>query len=187
MVSIGSTTIRAATPDDLAACLALDLSYETDYVWQIDVRGDESGAIAIGLRTARLPRLMRVSYPRAAALIEAALRWERAYGAFLVAEKSGTLRGYVLMRFDPERSAAWIAEIGVGLAFRRQKVGSALLNAAYAQAQTRGVRHLSVETQTKNYPAICFCQKNGLVFCGYNDLYFANGDVALFFGQTVRL
>lgn len=180
-------TIRAATPDDLSACHALDLSYETDYVWQIDVRGDESGAIAISLRTARLPRLMRVAYPRMAGLLSAALQWDRSFGAFLVAEKAGALRGYLLLRFEPERSAAWIAELGVDAAFRRQKIGTALLNAARAQAKMHGLRYLSVETQTKNYPAICFCQKNGLVFCGYNDLYFANGDVALFFGQTVRL
>ncbi|PJF35146.1 MAG: hypothetical protein CUN49_12075 [Candidatus Thermofonsia Clade 1 bacterium] len=187
MVSIASLSIRAAAPDDLPACLALDLSYETDYVWQIDVRGDESGAIAISLRTARLPRAMRVSYPRSRALLNAALTWDSAFGAFLVAEKGGALCGYLLLRFEPERSAAWIAELGVDAASRRRKIGTALLNAAYAQAQARGLRHLSIETQTKNYPAICFCQRNGLSFCGYNDLYFANGDVALFFGQTVRL
>lgn len=186
MVSVASLTIRAATPDDLPACLALDLSYETDYVWQIDVRGDESGAIQIGLRTARLPRLMRVAYPRAAKLLSAALSWERSLGGLLVAEKNGSVCGYLLLRFEPERSAALIVELGIDAPFRRQKIGTALLNAAYAQAQANGLRHLSVETQTKNYPAICFCQRNGLVFCGYNDLYFANGDVALFFGQTVR-
>lgn len=187
MVSVASVIIRAATHDDLSACLALDLSYETDYVWQIDVRGDESGAIAIGLRTARLPRLMRVAYPRAVNLLRAAVAWQADSGAFLVAEKGGVLRGYAILRFDRERSAAWIAELGVDITARRQKIGTALLNAAYAHAQQHGLRHLSIETQTKNYPAICFCQKNGLVFCGYNDLYFANGDVALFFGQIVRL
>jgi ribosomal protein S18 acetylase RimI-like enzyme len=187
MVSVASLTIRAATPDDLSACIALDLAYETEYVWQIDVRGDESGAIAISLRTARLPRLMRVTYPRLTGLLESALSWEGASGSFLVAEKHGAVRGYLLMRFETARSAAWIVELGVDAAFRRQKIGTALLNAAYAQARKSGLRHLSLETQTKNYPSICFCQKNGLVFCGYNDLYFANGDVALFFGQTVRL
>ncbi|MBO9309258.1 MAG: GNAT family N-acetyltransferase [Chloroflexi bacterium] len=187
MVSVASVNVRAATPDDLPACLALNLSYETDYVWQVDVRGDESGAIAIGLRTARLPRLLRVTYPRAESLLSAALSWESTAGAFLVAEKGGVLRGYAILRFVRERSAAQIAELGVDAAARRQKIGTALLNAAYAQARAHKLRHLSIEVQTKNYPAICFCQRNGLVFCGYNDLYFANGDIALFFGQTVRL
>jgi len=187
MVSIASVSIRAATPDDLSACLAFDLSYETDYVWQLDVRGDESGAIAIGLRTARLPRLMRVTYPRTENLLSAALGWESAAGAFLVAEKGGALRGYAILRFVRERGAAQIAELGVDAAARRQKIGTALLNAAYAQAQLHRLCHLWIEVQTKNYPAICFAQRNGLVFCGYNDLYFANGDIALFFGQTVRL
>jgi ribosomal protein S18 acetylase RimI-like enzyme len=135
MVSVASVSIRAATPDDLSACLAFDLSYETDYVWQVDVRGDESGAIAIGLRTARLPRLMRVTYPRTESLLSAALAWESATGAFMVAEKGGALRGYAILRFVRERDAAQIAELGVDAAARRQKIGTALLSAAYAQAQ----------------------------------------------------
>jgi hypothetical protein len=59
--------------------------------------------------------------------------------------------------------------------------------AAQAAAARRALRHLSVEVPTKNYPAICFCQRNNLTFCGFNDRYFANQDVALFFGQAVRL
>jgi hypothetical protein len=45
---------------------------------------------------------------------------------------------------------------------------------------------VTLETQTKNYPGILFSQANGMVFCGFNDRYFSNGDIAVFFSQTLR-
>ena len=42
------------------------------------------------------------------------------------------------------------------------------------------------ETQTKNYPAICFYRKHRFVFCGFNDRYYTNQDIALFFAQSLR-
>jgi ribosomal protein S18 acetylase RimI-like enzyme len=43
-----------------------------------------------------------------------------------------------------------------------------------------------LETQTKNHPAICFYRKHGFVFCGFNDRYYTNQDIALFFAQNLR-
>ena len=51
---------------------------------------------------------------------------------------------------------------------------------------SQNLRRLIVETQTKNYPAIQFLLKRGLVFCGYNDLFYPNQDIAIFFGQNLR-
>jgi ribosomal protein S18 acetylase RimI-like enzyme len=174
-------TIRDATENDRAACLQLDISYETEYAWQMDVR-DEDGAIVVGLRTVRLPRLMRVAYPRDAAAFTLDEQ-----NRFLVAETSGVLCGYLIMRFDTSRSTGWITDIALGRHWRRQKIGCGLLHEAYLRAQQHQLRRLTVETQTKNSPGICFCLKNGLTFCGFNDRYYPNHDIALFFGQNVQL
>src|SRR5260370_16265860 len=93
-------TVRTATSDDLAACLQLDLSYETDYVWQMDVR-DEAGAIAVNFQTVRLPRLMRVVYPREPeALTQSWQKREATDDCLLVGEVAGVGRGYLIMRPD---------------------------------------------------------------------------------------
>jgi ribosomal protein S18 acetylase RimI-like enzyme len=176
-------TIRAATDNDIAACLQLDLSYETEYAWQMDVR-DDDGRIMVGLGTVRLPRLMRVVYPREPG---AFVIPDAKHGHFVVAETSEVVCGYLMMRFDVGRSTAWITDVALGRAWRRRKIGSALLQNAYQKAQEQKLRRLTVETQTKNYPGICFLQKNGLTFCGFNDRYFPNHDIALFFGQNVQL
>ncbi|MBM3135187.1 MAG: GNAT family N-acetyltransferase [Chloroflexi bacterium] len=51
--------IRPATSGDLAACLALDESYTTNHVWQIEARSDEE-AITVSFRPIRLPRPLTV-------------------------------------------------------------------------------------------------------------------------------
>ncbi len=103
-------TVRDAREEDLAACLQLDLSYETDYVWQMDVR-DDTGAIAISFRTVRLPRPMRVIHPREAQALT--LAWKKR-DCFIVAETSGVVRGYLTMRFDPGPGGAWITDVAIG-------------------------------------------------------------------------
>jgi ribosomal protein S18 acetylase RimI-like enzyme len=177
--------LREATDADLAACSQLDLSYETEYVWQMDVR-DEAGSIAVGFRTARLPRVMRVHYPRESSALTSARQQPPGQGAFIVAEASGTVRAYLIMRIDIGRANAWISDLAIGRQWRRQGIGTMLLRHAYHHAQVLGLRRMTLETQTKNYPGICFCQKNGLAFCGFNDRYYPNYDIALFFGQNVR-
>jgi ribosomal protein S18 acetylase RimI-like enzyme len=179
-------TVRAATDDDLPVCLQLDLSYETDYAWQMDVR-DEGGAIRVGFQTVRLPRLMRVLYPRdPESLVQQWSRRAVTGDCILVSEVSGGVRGYLVMRADYGHATGWITDLAVGRAWRRQKLGSALLADAYTWAHEHALRRLTVETQTKNYPAINFCQRHGLTFCGFNDQYFPNYDIAVFFTRTIR-
>src|SRR5258708_8355413 len=123
----------------------------------------------MSFRTVRLPRAMRVVFPREDQTLAEGLR---APGSLIVAETFGVVRGYLLLRLDSGHNSAWVSDMGVGRAWRRQGIGSALLAQAYGYAQVSVVRRLTVETQSKNYPGICFCQKHGLVFSGFNDRYY---------------
>jgi len=69
--------------------------------------------------------------------------------------------------------------------YRRQGIGTALMKAALRWAEERNLRTIMLETQTKNYPAICFYQRHGFVFCGFNDHYYATQDIALFFAHNL--
>ncbi len=175
-------SVREALASDLPQCQGLDHAYETDYVWQMEFH-EENGRISIAFRTARLPRTMRVVYPRGPDTLEAV--WER-HDCFLVAEDDGRILGYLTMREIISRSTAWVEDLVVGSEWRRRGVGSALLAAAERWAYERGLQRITLETQTKNYPAICFCQKHGMVFCGYNDRYYPNQDIAVFFCRELR-
>jgi ribosomal protein S18 acetylase RimI-like enzyme len=69
---------------------------------------------------------------------------------------------------------------------RRQGIGSALILAAQEWGMQHDTRRLVLEMQPKNYPAIQMAHKLGFELCGYNDRYYANNDIALFFGKSIR-
>jgi GNAT superfamily N-acetyltransferase len=150
----------------------------------MDLRDDPSiGQVQATFRTVKLPRPMRVTFTREAKELNAA--WERRV-CFLVAEQDGALKGYLNLVLAPAPETAWIADCAVERNFRRSGVASVLLAAAAQWSRANRLKRLVAEMQSKNYPAICFAQKHGLVFSGYNDRYYPNQDVALFFGMTFK-
>ena len=177
--------IRDGLESDVAACLALDSTYETEYVWQMSVLqdGDRWGVI---FQTERLPRLLEATHVMQEQRLRLALPDQQ---CFLVAVGRGeieTVLGCLVMRHDPSRQIAWVQDVVVAPPFRRRRIGTRLLNVARQWAVEHHAGRLMVETHTRNYPAILFCQSFGLAFCGFNDQYFANQDIAIFFGQTLR-
>jgi len=174
--------VRPAGSADLPSLAALDPGYSTDYVWQMEAR-DESGQMLITFRPVRLPRPMRVMFPRDPQRL--AEEWNRRV-CFLVAEEDGHLKGYLNLTLAPTPEIGWISDYVVERRFRRSGIGSVLLTAAAHWAQQNNLKRLIIETQSKNYPAIRFAQKHGLAFCGYNDRYYPNQDVALFFGMVLK-
>lgn len=173
--------VRPARSSDIDELAAFDHSYSTDYVWQVDVR-EEKGQVATTFRQARLPRSVRVLYPRDAETLAAVWTHRR---LFIVAEVEEQVRGYLSVMEGTMIDTGWVAEFAVERKVRRQGIGTALVSSAVDWSRKVGLRRLIVEVQSKNYPAICFCQKHGFAFCGYNDVYFANQDIALFFGMTL--
>jgi GNAT superfamily N-acetyltransferase len=90
------------------------------------------------------------------------------------------------MRSDPIYKIAHIHDLVVSQPYRRKRIGSRLLNVARQWARDHHLVQIMAEMQTKNYPGILFCQQAGLEFCGFNDHYFPNQDIAVFFSQTLR-
>ena len=173
--------IRPATSDDIPRLIALDHSYESERVWQMDVQ-HENGQIDIQFREARLPRRVRVTYPRP--LQPLADDWSKR-DAVLVATLNGEPIGYAILAARLASQTAWITDLAVAPRWRRQGIGSALVLAAQEWALQRQNRRVLLETQPKNYPAIQLAVKLGFELCGYNDHYYPNHDLALFFCKWV--
>ena len=175
-------TVRPATQDDLPRLVAFDHSYSTDYVWQMDRREEENQINAI-FRQVRLPRSVRVMYPRE---VESLTKTWSQRRLFIVAESRGEAHGYLGLMDGLIPHTGWITDLAVERRVRRQGLGTVLVTSAVHWARKAKLTRLIVETQSKNYPAICFCQKHGFTFCGYNDQHFANQDIALFFGMSLK-
>jgi GNAT superfamily N-acetyltransferase len=166
---------------ELALCLALDHSYATDHVWQMDLR-DEGEETVVRYRTVRLPRLMDVPYPRERDQL--VVSWKK-LDCFLVAEAGNIILGYANLRIDTVPTRGWIQDLVVGKAYRRRRIGSALLEQVTRWALLHQIDHLTLEMQTKNYPAIQFARAKGFVFCGFNDRHYLDQDIAVFFGKKL--
>ncbi len=174
--------IRPAQARDLEACLALDPSYDTDYVWQMETNRTP-GVISVGFRVTRLPRVMRVAAtPERDMLADHFERGE----CLLIAEENGVIRGYLDMIADPWKRIGWIYQITVAPERRRKGIGRQLLSQAMNWAREQSLRSVMIEMPTKNHPAASLVQKHGFVFCGFNDRYYASRDIAIFFAAAVR-
>lgn len=175
--------IRDGMASDIEECLKLDHTYETEYVWQMTLRQEIYGWQA-AFRIERLPREILAVYPANASRLTRAVPETGLLVA--IGKDDPILTGYLTMRFDPIYSIALVQDIVIDRDFRRCGIGTRLLNIARRRAAEYQAQRLLVEIQTKNYPGIQFCQASGLTFCGFNDQYFPQHDIAVFFGQSLR-
>ncbi len=176
--------VRPATVSDIPALIALDHHYTSDHVWQMDFQHDrEDGQITVTFRQVRLPRAVRVEYPRSARAL--AEDWSERSG-LLVALLDGLPVGYISLMLTMDSHAAWATDLVIQRRLRRQGIGSALILAALDWADQMDCLRLVLEMQPKNYPSIKMALKLGFEFCGYKDHYYPNQEVAVFFSRTVR-
>lgn len=171
--------IRPATAADSAALTNLEHFYQTPYVWQME-RLTEEGQTSVAFREVRLPRMVRVEYPRP---VDMDMGGQK---VVLAAFLEGVGVGYVGLSENKAPTSAWVSDLVVGERHRRQGIGSALLLAAQEWASERRLRRMILEMQSKNYPAIRMATKLGYEFCGYHDHFYSNQDIALFFACYLR-
>jgi ribosomal protein S18 acetylase RimI-like enzyme len=174
--------VRPAQLSDLNAIQTFNPSFQTPYVWQMERFMDE-GQWSIHFRELRLPRPVNVEYPRSADYMQP--DWISS-STILVAILNGNQVGFLRMRPHLTPKTAWITDLVVREDVRRQGIASVLSIAAQDWAVKHDYRRSILEMQSKNYPAIRMALKLGYEFCGYNDHYYANQDIALFFARFLR-
>jgi ribosomal protein S18 acetylase RimI-like enzyme len=174
--------IRQAVSTDIPRLMELDHSYSTEHVWQMALQ-TAPPAIEVAFREVRLPRPMRVAYPRRVERL--ADEWtERS--VVLVGEADDRVAGYLSLVPAPAPEAMWITDLVVDPAFRRQGLARRLLSESIDWSRARAQTRLFFEMQSKNYAAIQLAQKLGFVFSGYSDFFYLNEDISLFFSFDLR-
>jgi ribosomal protein S18 acetylase RimI-like enzyme len=174
--------IRATTSDDIPKLMALDHNYASDFVWQMEIQRDEHN-IGVVFREAKLPRSVQVLYPRNPQSL--ADEWTKRDG-ILIANSDDGVVGYCCLMQNMAPKTTWITDLVVARRFRHQGIGTALVLASQEWALKKESRRAILEMQPKNFPAISFAQKLGFELCGYNDHYYTNHDIALFFSKWLR-
>ncbi len=77
------------------------------------------------------------------------------YGAYI----GNMLVGFVLLSRISWNNTLWIENIRVKESLQGHGIGSKLLSKCIAVAKETGVRHVGLETQSTNYPAVQFYKK----------------------------
>jgi len=174
--------IRPAVSQDIPVLISLDHDYVSDHVWQMDISQDEKD-VRVNFRQIQLPRSVRVDYPRPPQ--DLMTDWQ-SRSALLVGVLQGEVISYISLMQGTVPLTTWVTDLVVMRRLRRQGIASALVLAAQQWAKQKGSLRMILEMQPKNYPAICLAQKLGFDLCGYNDRYYINHDIALFFAKAVR-
>ena len=180
--------IRPPTSAEIPIMIDIDHDYVSDYVWQMEVH-HESGQkpsdlrVEIVFRQLKLPRSVRVAYPRSPDVL--ATDWKDR-SCLLVAILKGEVVGYTSMMLTIAPHTSWMTDLVIMRKLRRQGIGSALVLAGQDWARHKRCFRMVMEMQPKNFPAICLAEKLGYDLSGYNDHYFPNQDIALFFSKSLR-
>ncbi len=174
--------VRPTVATDLNRLVAFEHTTTSEAVWQLEVRR-ENGQVSTTFREVRLPRSINIQYPHDRFALPD--DWTKRSMMFTALDASDPT-GYISLLERGSASTVWILDLVVDGPKRRSGVASALLSAGQSWAEARKHRRLILELQSKNVPAIRLAQKSGFEFCGYNDQYYLNKDVALFFAKTLK-
>jgi len=174
--------IRPATQTDLDEMLSINHGYTSTHVMQMDLTQDVS-TIGVTFRNVRLPRAVRVNYPRSGEnLIHS---WSQTNSTF-VGCIGKEIVAYIGLEELEATGVVKVRDIVVRESKRRLGIASGMLLASEDWAARRRDRMILLEIQARNNPGISLARKLGYQFTGYQDHYFPNADMALFFSKLIR-
>ena len=101
--------IRPANLADIQHLTAIDHDYSSEVVWQMELQTEE-GQVNVSFRQVRLPRSVRVGYPRSpASLVE---DWMQRSG-LLVAQLEGQVVAYTSLMLNIAPATTWMTDLAV--------------------------------------------------------------------------
>lgn len=199
-------TFHPGTYADIEPCLRLDHTCETDRVWQMTIQQRDAGTIAVAFKQEYLPRPILLTHePDRRRLhddTDAGQLWVVARNLAPAPQPDAEaplqdstepllsppppprppVIGYIVARYDETQEIVWVDDITVTREYRRQRVAARLMDGVRQWAREQGAHRLLVPLSTKHVPMIQLVSAAGLQFCGYNDQYFLNHDIAVMFG-----
>lgn len=204
-----SLSFRPGTSVDVEACVALSHICETDRVWQMTLNAaDPTQQIQVGFRVEKLPRNITLTYP----VDPRHLHDDPDTGRLFVVARPYVapqpitpidpespdvpltlppppprppIIGYVVAHYDAIHRLAWLDDVCVAEQYRRQKIAARLVDGVTQWAREEGATRFLTAIPTKHAPMMALCQGMGMTFCGYNDQFFLNHDIAVLFGLSL--
>lgn len=96
---------------------------------------------------------------------------------YYLAELNGIESAIMVIQKMEWNDTLLIHDLYVDDRFKGYGIGRSLIEVAKKRATELGVRAITLETQTSNYPAVQFYLKNGFELVGFNTISYTNEDV----------
>lgn len=174
--------MRLATLDDYAQIDALDLSFDSTHVWKVQTF-EEPDKYSVNFEKTKLPKQIHVLFQAYnAQAMESMIRRQE----ILTVRYEKEIVGYVRLELDEAVNRLVIKTGGIAPQFRRKGIGDMLLQQVEEIAQRNDIHYVVCMLQAKNDPAIRFFMRHGFRFCGYQEFYFPNMEIGLFFSRNIR-
>lgn len=93
-----------------------------------------------------------------------------------VAEFNGEEAAFMVVQKMEWNNTLHIHDLYVDSRLKNNGIGSSLMEVAKKRATEIGVRSITLETQTSNYPAVQFYLKHGFELVGFNTISYTNED-----------
>lgn len=174
--------LRIANMSDCPLITKIDLDFDSDFVWKSQII-DDLDSYSIIFQTIKLPKTIHVPFQ---ASNETALENMVKRKEVLIARYENQAVGFVRLEQDETNNRILMKTGGVKPEYRRKGIGSAILTSVQEIALNNGVSRLVCTVQAKNDPAIRFIMAKGFQFCGYQEFFFPNLEIALFFSKNIR-
>lgn len=191
--------IHPASAEDLMTLLGIENHVTGEYAWQMDNppgnlssgestdgAGASAGAFAAAFRRVRLPRTVKIEYPRTRTQLGESLPHA---DMLLQAVLGGVCIGWCALLLDRLPGVVWISDLVVHPIYRRHGVGTGLVLATLDWASQwksqAGEQAVILETPARNDPAVQFARKLGFEFSGYQNHYYGPHGLALFFYKSI--
>ncbi|MEU6707952.1 GNAT family N-acetyltransferase [Streptomyces wuyuanensis] len=161
MTTADETTyeFRAARREDTEAIDALDGSFTTSTVFQVDVTGD-----GFALREVPVDPPLTKVFPEDES--DGADGGDSGSRTVVAVGADGELAGFVAVSYSSWNRRLTIEDIEVAPGHRNRGVGRALMGHAVDVARECGAGHVWLEVTNVNAPAIHAYRRMGFAFCG---------------------
>ncbi|MFF4580233.1 GNAT family N-acetyltransferase [Streptomyces sp. NPDC001389] len=190
MTTPGAPTVefRTARPGDRAAIEALDGSFRTPTVFEVD-RSESGFALREVPVDPPLHKVFPSEEPGGSGGDEGGEGEEGGDGnaRTFVALDGGALCGFAAVRYASWNRRLIVEDIEVAPAHRGRGIGRALMDLAAGFARERGAAHLWLEVSSVNAPAVHAYRRMGFTLCGLDVALYdgtpAAGEQALFMSR----
>ena len=174
--------IGAATLDEMAQISQMDLSFESDHVWKTQML-EGMDSFESSFQRIQLPKPIKVSFQAYSPVnLETLIRQRM----ILSVRYEDKVIGYARLEQDETVNRLIVKTGGVMPEYRNKGVGTVLLERICEIARHNRIRSLVCMVQAKNDPTIHFLLARGFVFCGYQEFFFRNMEIGLFFSKNIR-